>query len=197
MFNRITGKVTGKERERVFISTGSIEWEILTTSVSLRSFPSIGEETSVYTYLYHKEDQLRLFGFSSREERNLFLDLIKVDGVGPKLAIKILSGISALEFIEALESDNLDRLSAIPGLGKKTAQKIILKLKGKLTTPEKPWDPVVNDIVNALVGMGFEKKASQEAVKASLSNYNPMEMEKEELERALFKRALGLLSSNK
>ncbi len=197
MFNKITGKITGKEKERIFISTGAIEWDIFTTAVSLQSFPSIGEETSVYTYLYHKEDQLKLFGFYSQDERTLFMDLIKVDGVGPKLAMKILSGISTNDFIEALESENLERLSAIPGLGKKTAQKIVLKLKGKLTTLEKPWDPIVDDIVNALVGMGFDKKASIEAVKASLANYNPIEMEREDLERVLFKTALGLLSANK
>ncbi len=197
MFNKITGKLTAKMVEKIFVSTGSIEWEIITTRVSIEDFPKEGEDVLVYTYLHHKEDQLKLFGFSSEEERNLFLDLIKVDGVGPKLAIKILSGISASDFIEALEVENLERLSSIPGLGKKTAQKIILKLKGKLTPIEKPWDPVVKDIVSALVGMGFDKKVSNEAVKKALTQYNPIEMSKEELEKTLFKTALSILSTNK
>jgi len=192
LFNSISGIVTGKTKEKIFLQTDGIEWDILTTEKSLNRLPETGEKAKVFTYLHHREDQLKLFGFSSSGERDLFFDLIKVEGLGPKLAVKILSRIEVEAFIEALDADDIETLSSIPGLGKKTAQKIILKLKGKLHITEQPWQTAEEDIVTALTGMGFDRKTSRDAVKAALKGIKANTLGKDELEKELFTRAIAI-----
>ncbi len=194
MFNSITGIVNLKLKDRIYVRTNGIEWAIFTTEKSLLRFPDIGEEVRIFTYLHHREDQLKIFGFVSGEERNLFFDLLKVEGLGPRLAIKILSGIEVNDFIEALDNNDVESLSSIPGLGKKTAQKIILKLKGKLKLAERPWGSVEEDIITALAGMGFDRKASRNAVKTALKSINTNSMSKSQLEKELFTRAISIAS---
>jgi len=194
LFNSLSGKISSKKGETICLSTGAIEWELFVSNKSMEKFPETGKETRVFTYLHHKEDQLKLFGFYSESERSLFLDLIKVDGVGPKLALKILSGIEVNDFVEAVDNSDVSALSSIPGLGGKTAQKIILKLKGKIGFEEKPWDPVIADIINALSGMGFDKNKSKEAVKKAVKAIEPEKLSRGELEKELFKRAIGIVS---
>ncbi|RKX86952.1 MAG: Holliday junction branch migration protein RuvA [Spirochaetes bacterium] len=192
MFNSISGIVTGKTKEKIFLQTNGIEWDILTTEKSLNKLPETGEKAKVFTYLHHREDQLKLFGFSTSGERDLFFDLIKVEGLGPKLAVKILSRIEVEAFIEALDTDDIETLSSIPGLGKKTAQKIILKLKGKLHITVQPWQAAEEDIVKALTGMGFDKKISRNAVKRALKGIKANTLNKDELEKELFTRAIAI-----
>ncbi len=194
MFNSITGIVNLKLKDRIYVRTNGIEWAIFTTEKSLLRFPDIGEEVRIFTYLHHRDDQLKIFGFVSDEERDLFFDLLKVEGLGPRLAIKILSGIEVNDFVEALDNDDVESLSAIPGLGKKTAQKIILKLKGKLKLAEKPWGSVEEDIITALAGMGFDRKASRNAVKTALKSIDTNSMSKGRLEKELFTRAISIAS---
>jgi holliday junction DNA helicase RuvA len=145
---------------------------------------------------------MRLFGFADEEERSLFLDLQKVEGIGPKQAMKILSGISTTEFEAALEKADIDRLTAVPGLGTKTAQKIVLALKGKLSyargKDEEPEGPH-EDLVMALADMGFDRKRAREAVntldeelKAAIEG-----VKAEEREREIFRRAIVLLTDRK
>lgn len=195
MFNSITGEVTFKDSERVFLQTGDIEWDILTSRTSSNDLPARGESARIFIYLYHREDQLKLYGFSKVAERNLFLDLLKVEGVGPKQAVKILSGIEVHHFVEALEAEDLEALSALPGLGKKTAQKILLKLRGKLSIPSPSGVSVEEDLVNALAGMGFDRRIARNAVKSSIQTFKDRSLSREELERELFKKAIAMISS--
>lgn len=194
MFNSISGIVTGKTKAKIFIQTDGLEWDILTSEKSLERFPVTGEKAKVFTYLHHREDQLKLFGFSSSGERDLFLDLIKVEGLGPKLGIKILSRIDVDDFIEALDTDDIETLSSIPGLGRKTAQKIILKLKGKLNITDRPWQSAEEDIVTALTGMGFDRKTSRNAVKTALKGIKASTLTKDQLEKELFTRSIAIAS---
>jgi Holliday junction DNA helicase RuvA len=200
MFNSLKGEITNKESDAIYLQTGGVEWQISTTSESLKNLPAVGQEAKVYIYLYHREDQMRLFGFATPRERALFLDLLKVESVGPKLALKILSGINPDEFSVALQNEDVDRLAATPGVGKKTAQKILLKLHGRLTKAD---DSSINfahhDIIEALIGMGFDKKSAQKAVydvleklKAETFPHEP----KDKFERELLKRAIQLISSH-
>ena len=129
MLNSITGTVTGKKGNTCFIENSGIEWALNCSQRSLDQIPKKGEEARVLTYLHHKEDTMLLFGFASEDERSLFLELIRISGIGPKQGIKILSGISAEAFINALEKDDIAGISSLPGIGKKTAQKIILSLR--------------------------------------------------------------------
>ena len=194
MFNSITGVITYKDEERLFLCAGAVEWEIHISRNSSDDLPEEGQKTRIYLYLYHRDDQLKLFGFSQATERDVFLDLIKVEGVGPRQALKILSGVEVGRFIDALDSEDLDLLSSIPGVGKKTAQKIMLKLKGKLSIMTPAGFSMEEDILNALVGMGFDRRSAKGAVSTASRTLRESDLDKEELERELFKTALSQLS---
>jgi Holliday junction DNA helicase RuvA len=193
MFNALSGELSYKDETRVFLQTGGVEWEIHTTRISANALPEPGGAARLYVHLYVREDQLRLYGFATAAERAAFLDLLKVEGVGPKQAQKILSGIEVHQLVEALETENLDRLSSIPGIGPKTAQKILLKLRGKLSLTPAPGESLEEDLAGALAGMGFDRKAVRGAVATVMRGLRNSAMPREDLERELFKRALALL----
>lgn len=194
MVNSISGKITYKDDTRVFLQTGPVELDIQISRNTSDDLPEPGSSVRIFVYLYHRDDQLKLFGFSEAAERDIFLDLLKVEGVGPRQAVKILSGIEVQRFIAALENEDLVLLSSIPGLGKKTAQKIILKLKGRLTLAAPSGISIEEDLTAALVGMGFDRRSAKTAVNGAVRSLRDNEMSGEELERELFKIALAELS---
>ena len=194
MFNSIRGIITGKYEWGVNVLTGGIEWEIAVPATDITRLPLLGEEGQVFTWLYHRETEMKLYGFASEERRATFLELLKVDGVGPKGALKIMGGISQEELEQALETEDLSRLEAVPGLGKKTAQKMILALKGRLITAKAAGETPYADLVEALVGMGYDKKAAAEAL-AKAEVELPSGTAAAEKEKLLFKQAIVLLSS--
>lgn len=194
MFNSISGTLTGKGSNSAFIDTHGIEWEIFATQFTLEKL-NVGELAKLYTWLQHREDQMQLFGFYSIKERTMFLDLTKVEGIGPKQAMKILSSITPDNLEVALENGDIARLQAISGIGKKTAQKMTLALKGKLTiTSDTPSSlnatTEYEEIVRALVEMGYERKRCIEVVNkiAIAIKENGKDPLKEETE--LFRRAI-------
>jgi Holliday junction DNA helicase RuvA len=191
MFNSIQGVFNGKTSDTVFILTGGVEWEIAMPSSDIESLPSIGYDCRVFTWLYHREDMMKLYGFSDETRRNTFLELLKVEGIGPKGALKIMGGIRQEELERALETEDLARLEAVPGLGKKTAQKMLLALKGKLVHAP-AVSPVISqysDLVEALAEMGFDKKAAAEAI-ARAEKDLPEGLSSDEKEKLLFKNAI-------
>jgi Holliday junction DNA helicase RuvA len=193
MFNSLTGEITFKGDERLCVQTAGVEWELTVSRRALERLPAIGQVARIYTHLVHRDDAMRLYGFSDQAERALFLDLQKVDGVGPRGALKMLSGVDREQFSQALDRDDLDALSAVPGVGRKTAQKIILTLKGKLTPiGENPSRSAEDDIATALVGMGFDRKTAKAAATAALKAMAGRDLKGEELERELFKQALSI-----
>lgn len=203
MFNSITGTVTAKLPASLYIENNGIEWDIIVPTLSLDSFGTVGSSVRVFTWLYHREDQMRIFGFASPRERDLFTDLMKVEGVGPKQAIKILSSISVSDLEAALEGGDISRLQAAPGIGTKTAQKMILALKGKLTYAEdsgkgKGSGPkgAHEDVVQALSGMGFDRKAALDAVESISLDLAAKGFggTSAEFEKELFRRAIVALS---
>jgi Holliday junction DNA helicase RuvA len=194
MFNSLSGEITHKNEELLYLASGAVEWEIHISRNSSDDLPATGQRAKLFVYLYHRDDQLKLYGFSQSLEREVFLDLLKVEGVGPRQALKILSGIEVGRFVDALDAEDLDLLSAIPGVGKKTAQKIILKLKGKLKAATPTGVSLEEDIVNALVGMGFERRRARNAVGSVARSLGESTLNTEELERELFKSALSQLS---
>lgn len=165
MFNSLTGTVTGKFPKKLFVQTQALEWDICVPDSALDDFAPVGKETKVFLYLNHYEDGMDLYGFPSEEERSLFFDLLKVDGIGPKGAIKILSSVKYLELVSVLESGELDVLEKIPGVGKKTAAKMLLALKGKLSVSqnvgkricEKSKNSDYADVITSLTEMGYER----------------------------------------
>jgi holliday junction DNA helicase RuvA len=192
MFNSITGEITFKGEERLFIQTGGVEWELVVPRKGLDRLPAVGQPARVFTHLVHRDDAMRLYGFSDPAERALFLDLQKVEGVGPRGALRILSGVDREQLSQALDRDDVDALSAVPGIGKKTAQKIILTLKGKLTPiSDVPGRSTEDDIATALVGMGFDRKTAKASAAAATKALAGKNIKAEELERELFKRAVA------
>ncbi|HTP58029.1 MAG TPA: Holliday junction branch migration protein RuvA [Spirochaetia bacterium] len=193
MFNSVTGEITFKGDERLCVQTGGVEWDLTVSRRALDRLPPVGQVARVYTHLLHREDSMRLYGFSDPAERALFLDLQKVDGVGPRGALKVLSGVDREAFAQALDKDDVETLSSLPGIGKKTAQKIILTLKGKLTPAvEAAGRSAEDDIATALVGMGFDRRTAKSAVTAAAKSLAGKALKVEDLERELFKRAVAI-----
>lgn len=198
MFNSLTGTITAKLPQTVHLDTSGIEWELSVPDSSLDSLPPVGSLARIFTWMLHREDAMKLFGFASPQERSLFLDLLKVDGVGAKGALKIMSGISPAQLTQALDSEDLAQLERLPGVGKKTAQKMMLALKGKLSFGESPvprsaaatsrWQ----DLVQALVDMGYDRRDC-EAVLARLEQELAQELKDKapsQQEEFLFRRAI-------
>ena len=193
MFNSISGELTFKGDERLCVQTGGVEWELVVSRKALERLPPVGQVTRVFTFLLHKEDSMRLYGFHDAAERALFLDLQKVDGVGPRGAMKMLSGLDREKFVAALDNEDVALLSGVPGVGTKTAQKIILTLRGKLTPAgEREGRSPEGDITTALVGMGFDRRTAHAAVASALKALGGHSLGPEELERELFKRAVAI-----
>ena len=132
MFNSLSGEVTLREDDRLCVATGGVEWELAVSRKSAARFPAPGQPVRVYTHLLHREDSMKLYGFLDPAERSLFLDLQKVDGVGPRGAMRILSGIERKDFVEALDRDDVDALSRVPGIWPLTSG------KRRAPTPRRP-----------------------------------------------------------
>ncbi len=177
MIAHITGKLIQKQPNTVIVDVGGVGYEL---TVPLSTFYVLGEagsEVSLRAHTYVREDALQLFGFRTEREKRLFLLLITVSGVGPKLAITALSGMSAEELIHAIRTENLARLVGIPGVGKKTAERILVELKDKvvkLVSPEMEeqlkagaaasGDTMRDDVISALVNLGYQRAAAEKAV---------------------------------
>lgn len=198
MFNSITGIITGKFPKQIFLDNNGIEWDICVPDSNLDKLPSVGSEAKIYTWLQHTDMAMCLYGFSSFEERTLFLDLLKVDGVGPKGAVKIMSSASSSELMNILENGDVGLLEKIPGVGKKTAGKMMLALKGKLTLSQErdtlriPKASIFADVIASLVSMGYDRKTVEQkiaelSVQMEAQLNNKSQKEKEDM---LFRKAI-------
>ncbi len=178
MIAHITGKLIQKQPNSVIVDVGGVGYEL---TVPLSTFYDLGDpgtEVSLRAYTYVREDALQLFGFRTERERRLFLLMIGVSGIGPKLAITALSGMSAEELIHAIRTENLAKLVGVPGVGKKTAERMLVELKDKvalLSTPEMEEQLTAgaiisvgaalrDDLISALVNLGYQKLAVEKAV---------------------------------
>ena len=182
MIAYLKGKVLSMSAETAIIEVNGVGYEAYCSGGAFRNM-TVGAVTEIYTYLQVKEDGVTLFGFASPREKELFLKITSVSGVGPKLGISILTGLSADEFMQAVLTADVKRLSAVKGLGKKTAEKIVLELHGKISAAEvmnasgdgfmgtptattvAPVSQEEEEAVSALVGLGFTKNESVQAVK--------------------------------
>lgn len=160
MIGFVRGQLINMEGDHVLVETGGVGYELLCSVNALTDLaPSLGKEVSLWVHTHVREDALQLYGFPTRSERDLFLSLLKVNGVGPKMALSILSGGRPDQIAEMIEGGNAKGLSSLPKVGKKTAEQIILTLQGKLVRVE----PVKNlrsdsqkQIQTALLSLGFK-----------------------------------------
>jgi Holliday junction DNA helicase RuvA len=180
MIAYLRGKVVALTEETVILDVNGVGYEAYCSGGAFRKIGN-NDYAELYTYLQVKEDGMTLFGFADMKEKELFLKVISVSGVGPKLGIAILTGLSAEEFLLAVQTADAKRLSTVKGLGKKTAEKIILELHGKISAAEVmsvneeekkiPETQSVKlskadeDAVSALMGLGFTRNESAQAVK--------------------------------
>ena len=200
MINSISGIITGKFPKQLFLENNGIEWDICVPDSNLDLFGVVGSQAKVYTWLQHTDVSMALYGFATVEERSLFFDLLKVDGIGAKGALKIMSSVSSSRLTEVLEKGDIEMLEKIPGVGKKTAAKMMLALKGKLTfnqstvSVSKNMDSSYQDVINSLVEMGYDKKNVEIKVSQildSLKQENGFESKSiKEKEEIIFRRVI-------
>ncbi|HEY9054354.1 MAG TPA: Holliday junction branch migration protein RuvA [Rectinemataceae bacterium] len=190
MFNRIYGTLTGRRGDSIFVLASGLEWDISVPMRATGLFGQVGSDVEVFLWLHHWDEGMKLYGFPTERERELFLDLNKVEGIGPRQAIKILSGISPAELAAALESGDLKALQRVSGVGPKLAQKMVLALKGKLVgieeeAPSRGSASVWHDLVSSLVDMGFDRKSVETAVGAKAAEFEGRADAEKELFRAV------------
>jgi holliday junction DNA helicase RuvA len=170
----LTGRVVDKGASHALLDVGGVGFKLAMTTSALAGLPAEGDEVTAWTYLYVREDELSLFGFENEAEKESFEQLITVSGVGPKVALATLSALSPDALAQAVTADDVAMISSVPGIGKKTAQRIILDLKDKLGAPElgaasgrgaKGSGAALAETTEALLGMGFSAAEVAAAVK--------------------------------
>lgn len=172
MIGFLTGKIISKKPTQILLDVNGVGYSV---NISITTFEKLGGENStasLYTFLSVKEDALDLYGFSTEAEKEMFRLLISVSGIGPKLAQSILSGIQIEELKEALQVGNISRLVAIPGIGRKTAERMLIELRDKVEKLAEEFIEVTNakfaiknDAVSALTSLGYNSKTAEKVVR--------------------------------
>jgi len=166
VIGRLTGKLAAKHPPQVLVDVGGVSYELDVPMSTFYGLPAAGDPVSLFTHLVVREDAHVLYGFATLEERGAFRQLIRISGIGPRTALAVLSGLSVAELAQAVALQDGSRLVKIPGIGKKTAERLLLELKDKLaeaipgSARERP-----SDVLNALLGLGYSEKEASLAVK--------------------------------
>ena len=171
MIGRLSGILAAKQPPQIVIDVNGVGYEVDVPMSTFYALPATGERVQLMTHYVVREDAHLLFGFATNDERAAFRQLIKVNGIGPKVALAVLSGLSVLELNQAVRLQDVKRLTRVPGIGPKTAERLLLELKGKtvaatnvpgaLPVPPSPAD----DVVNALLALGYSEKEAAAACK--------------------------------
>ncbi|AOF52517.1 Holliday junction DNA helicase RuvA [Rodentibacter caecimuris] len=204
MIGRLTGILLEKQPPEILIDVQGVGYELLLPMTSFYDLPELGQETTLFTHLAIREDAHLLFGFAQKTDRTLFRELIKTNGVGPKLALAILSAMSVEQFAYAIEHEELSKLVKIPGVGKKTAERLLVELKGKfkgvkqneffIESKHISSEPAAisyqenseNEAVSALIALGYKPADAAKMVKSVIKP----ELNSEQLIREALKAAL-------
>ena len=175
MIARLTGTLAHKSPAYQIIDVQGVGYQVFTSLSTFYQLPESGEKVALRIYTHLREEALRLFGFSSEEEHALFEKLISVSKVGPKLALTILSGMTSGELVIAVTNHDIDKLSGIPGIGRKTAERLALEMKDKLvdfsskTDSSRPMNEkpgIYDDALSALVNLGYKRPIAEKALKS-------------------------------
>ena len=182
MIASIRGLLQEKTPEAAVVDVGGVGYRVFITLPTFYDLPEPGSLTSLHIYTVMRDSAIQLFGFLSRDERSMFVHLLAVSGVGPKLARNILSGIQHLELRSAIMSEDLYRITAVPGVGKKTAERLIVDLRDRLSkealqAPQEPeatpeLSDLRSDVLSALVNLGYQKEAARRIVDRAIRD-NP------------------------
>lgn len=161
MIGRLRGTVAEKRADRVLLDVAGVGYEIAVPPRALVELPGIGEEAVVHTHLYVREDAMALFGFSSEDQRDLFRLLLGISGVGPKVALAILGTMTPDDLRRTVLTEDAAALTAVPGIGKRSAQKLLLELRPKLELPDAEMAPSSSplaEVRSALEGLGYQSE---------------------------------------
>lgn len=156
MIGSLRGRLLSKKPGDVIVETAGVGYQLNITVRTLSELPEEGKEVFFHVYTHVREDAIQLYGFREDEEKRIFTTLLNVSGIGPKVAMNILSGLSHEDFLKAVESEDIDMLSRAPGVGKKTAQRIVLELRGKLSA-KGARDSIFDDTLSALINFGYRR----------------------------------------
>ncbi|MDH5300942.1 MAG: Holliday junction branch migration protein RuvA [Gammaproteobacteria bacterium] len=180
MIGRLQGVLLEKQPPHLLVDVGGVGYEVDAPMSTFYVLPSLGEKVMLFTHMVVRDDAHLLYGFARREERTMFRHLIKANGVGPKLALTILSGISTEELVQVLHDNDVNRLVSLPGIGKKTAERLIVELRDRLkdmavgdgagtllpTLGAVPVSSEVGDAQSALIALGYKPQDAARMVKA-------------------------------
>jgi holliday junction DNA helicase RuvA len=170
MFGRLTGTLAEKSPPQVLVDVNGVGYELDVPMSSFYNLPGLGERVTLLTHFVVREDAQLLYGFLTHEERATFRQLVKISGVGPRTALSILSGLSVNELAQAVSLQESGRLVKVPGIGKKTAERLLLELKGKLgdalAAPASVASDAQADILQALLALGYNDREAAAALKA-------------------------------
>jgi Holliday junction DNA helicase RuvA len=175
MIAHLRGKLIQKEPGQAIVECAGVGYDVAISVPTFTALPSVGAETALHVHTQVSEDQIALFGFLDPQEKRLFERLITVSGVGPKLAIKILSGLSPERTVQAIRSQDHAQLTRIPGVGKKLAERLVVELKDKLEdfavvpAPSAVAGPAVDDVLSALTNLGYQRPAAEKAIEQSVA----------------------------
>jgi holliday junction DNA helicase RuvA len=167
LIGRLSGKLVGKQPPQVLIDVGGVAYELDVPMSTFYNLPATGDAVTLHTHLVVREDAHTLYGFATLEERGAFRQLIRISGIGARTALSVLSGLSVTDLSHAVTMQDTAPLTRVPGIGKKTAARLLLELKGKLAEPAAApsGGTHASDVVNALVALGYSDKEALAAVK--------------------------------
>jgi holliday junction DNA helicase RuvA len=195
MIAHLRGRLLAKHPNQAVVETGGVGYDVVISVPTFSDLPAIGGEVSLHIHTHVREDLIALYGFLRPSEKRLFEKLITVSGIGPKLAITILSGMAADEMVNAIRGNDVARLTRIPGIGKKTAERMVLELRDKLPTEgvaESAVMPAMSaveeDVLSALMNLGYQRAAAERALASVEKNGKANSFE------VMFRQTLGVLS---
>jgi Holliday junction DNA helicase RuvA len=195
MIAHLRGKLLAKHPNQAIVETGGVGYDVAISVPTFSDLPAAGAEVALHIHTHVREDLIALYGFLRPSEKALFEKLITVSGIGPKLAITILSGMAADEMVGAIRGNDVVRLTRIPGIGKKTAERMVLELRDKLpetgsavTTAAPAMSAVEEDVLSALVNLGYQRAVAERALAVASKNGKGGTFD------ALFREVLGALS---
>ena len=181
MIAHLRGLLLSKSPNQIIVDCAGVGYEVAISVATFSALPGEGVPVALHVYTNVREDQIALFGFAEMAEKQLFEKLLTISGIGPKLAITVLSGISAERLVAAIRGGDHATLTRIPGIGKKTAERVVLELKDKLehmavtaaagavTHPSAQFGPAGDDAISALVNLGYQRPVAQKAVEGALA----------------------------
>jgi holliday junction DNA helicase RuvA len=194
MIAHLRGTLLAKHPNQAVVEAHGVGYDVAITVPTFAELPSAGSEVALHIHTHVREDALSLYGFLRVSEKGLFEKLLTVSGIGPKLAITILSGMAAEEMVGAIRGGDVARLTRIPGIGKKTAERMVLELRDKLPEPSggeasvTQANPMEEDVISALVNLGYQRAAAEKALTGARGKDGAASFE------VMFRAALGALS---